>query len=55
MIKCIIVDDEPRNNEILQSLIETYCSPVAVAGIASFADEAAKLIKSKEPDLVFWT
>jgi two-component system, LytTR family, response regulator len=53
MIKCIIVDDEPRNNEILQSLLETYCSPVAVAGIASSADEAATLIKSKQPDLVF--
>lgn len=53
MIKCVIVDDEPRNNEVLQNLLETYCGGVTIAGTALSVEDATVLIKRTNPDLVF--
>lgn len=53
MISCIIVDDEPRNVFILQNLLEKFCEDVTVLGAAGSADEAAVLIRERQPEVVF--
>lgn len=53
MIRCIIVDDEPRNIFILQNLLEKFCTNVTVLGTASSADEAAILVRQQKPEVVF--
>lgn len=53
MIHAIIVDDEPRNIRILKNLLEEFCPEVMVAGEATGTEEALKVIRENEPDLVF--
>lgn len=53
MISCIIVDDEPRNVDVLSKLVTDFCKEIKVTGSASSVDEAFTLIKEKKPDLVF--
>jgi len=53
MISCIIVDDEPRNVDVLNKLITDFCDGITVIGAAASVDEACLLIKEKKPDLVF--
>ena len=52
-LKCIIVDDEPKSRSNLHDLLQEYCPQVGLAGEAASATEALKLIKLKEPDLIF--
>lgn len=53
MIHAIIVDDEPRNIRILKNLLEEFCPEIIVAGEATGTEEAIKVIRENEPDLVF--
>jgi two-component system LytT family response regulator len=53
MIKSIIVDDEPRNIVMLQSLLRDYCSEVDVLGTAMSVKEGIALIEQFEPQLIF--
>ena len=52
-LKWIIVDDEPKSRSNLHDLLQEYCPQVGFAGEAASATEALKLIKLKEPDLIF--
>jgi len=51
--KVLIVDDESKGANLLKSYLENYQNKTELIGMASNADEAHRLILSKEPDLVF--
>ncbi len=52
-MKAVIVDDEARNRQMLQKLLELFCPEVAVAGNADSVTTAVKAIKELKPDIVF--
>jgi two-component system LytT family response regulator len=52
-LRCIIIDDEPKSRINLHDLLQEYCPQVEFTGEAASATEALKLIKLKEPDLIF--
>jgi two-component system, LytTR family, response regulator len=53
MIRAILVDDEPKNLNILRNLLKEYCPQVEIVNEASSAEEAITAIQSEKPDLVF--
>src|SRR5881392_794596 len=54
MIRAIHIEDEPRNIELLRSLITTHCSDtVMLVGNAANLPDAFKLIKNEKPQLVY--
>lgn len=53
MIEAIIVDDEPRAIRTLQILLSRHCKDVDVIETASNIHDAAELINSKGPALIF--
>lgn len=53
MIKALIIEDEPHGQELLQTLIKTYCKNVEVLGVASNVKDGIEQILSLKPDLVF--
>jgi two-component system, LytTR family, response regulator len=53
MIKAIIVEDEPRDLEVLLKALRNYCSDVQVVTTASSVSEAEMLIKQTLADLLF--
>jgi two-component system LytT family response regulator len=53
MIKCILIDDEPHNLEILELLLNKNCPNITVIAKASCADKGIELITKHQPDLVF--
>jgi len=54
MIRAVHIEDEPRNIELLASLIETHCShQVTLVGNAKNIPDAINLIKNTHPQLVY--
>jgi two-component system LytT family response regulator len=53
MLKTIIVEDEPKNAEILQYFIQKYCPELQLLGTAENIEDAINLIQKHTPDLVF--
>ncbi|HEX7905099.1 MAG TPA: LytTR family DNA-binding domain-containing protein [Chitinophagaceae bacterium] len=53
MINALIIDDEPRNIDVLNKLVSDFCEGILITGIALSVDEAIRLIREKKPDLVF--
>jgi two-component system LytT family response regulator len=54
MIRAVHIEDEPRNIELLASLIQTHCgSQVTLTGNAKNIPDAIDLIKNKNPQLVY--
>ena len=53
MIKAVMIDDIPEARTVLKADLENYCKGVAVIGEAEGVVTGAKLIKEKQPDLVF--
>ncbi|MFN8243547.1 MAG: LytTR family DNA-binding domain-containing protein [Ferruginibacter sp.] len=54
MIRAVHIEDEPRNVELLASLLQTYCyEQVKMTGHASTVDEALVLIKELQPQLIY--
>jgi len=51
-IKVLIVDDEPKSRNILQTIITNYCTDVDIVGQANSVENAQYLIDLKNPDLV---
>jgi hypothetical protein len=47
-LKCLLVDDEFNNRDLLRILIERYCPELEVSGMASSVMEAAEHIRSDE-------
>lgn len=52
-MKAIIIDDEPKRQEILRKMIHDHCPHIQVMTTASEAEEAWHLIHEHKPDLVF--
>ncbi|UYQ95817.1 LytTR family DNA-binding domain-containing protein [Chitinophaga horti] len=53
MIKCVLVDDEPRNLSLLKKMLNQYCPDITVSGKAETLDEAVDVIATVRPQLVF--
>jgi two-component system LytT family response regulator len=52
-MKAILVDDELTNLENLHILLEKYCKEIKIVGKSHTVADAAVLIDSQKPDLVF--
>lgn len=53
MIKAVHIEDEPRNIELLKSLLEMHCPHVQLLGNAKNIPDAMTLIRETNPDLVY--
>lgn len=54
MIKAVHIEDEPRNIELLASLIKTHCNDdVILVGNAKSVPDGIKLIQTERPQLVY--
>jgi two-component system, LytTR family, response regulator len=52
-IKAIIIDDEPKNRELLVLMLAEYCPTVRIVGQTATITEGVRLCKSQKPDVVF--
>lgn len=52
MIKTIIIDDEPRNIKLVDSIIREYCPQLTVTGFTDDLWEVGSLVSSLHPDLL---
>ena len=52
-LTCIIVDDEPQNQRVLEIMIDQFCPDVEVLAKASSVSEAVELISKHSPNIVF--
>lgn len=54
MITAVHIEDEPRNIELLESLVNTHCSDlVTLTGNAKNIPDAIELIKKAKPQLIY--
>ena len=52
-IRAILVDDEIKNNELLNIYLEKYCPIIDVVGISTTVEDAIQKINELRPKLVF--
>lgn len=52
-INVIIIDDEAKSIEVIESLIATYCPDIRIVGTANNIQDGAKEIIINQPDIVF--
>jgi two-component system LytT family response regulator len=52
-LKALIVDDEAKSRNVLANLLSAYCPEIEIVGTADNGNDAAKLIKAEEPDILF--
>ena len=53
MIRCILVDDEPKALEMMEWLLKTYCPEVQILAMCHSAEEGIEAINKHHPDVVF--
>ena len=53
MIKAVLVDDEMKSTLTLQKLLAKHCPDFTITGFADTIEDAAVMIKEKDPDVVF--
>jgi len=53
MIKAILVEDEARSRQLLNTLIDRHCKDIEMVGRAANVKEAIEAIQLHKPDLVF--
>ena len=53
MISCLIVDDEKKSRDLLNTMLSDYCQNVKVIGMAARVEESLELIARLRPQLVF--
>lgn len=53
MMRTILIDDEPKNISILQTMLERFCPEVLVVGCADNSATGIEIIEAESPDLVF--
>jgi two-component system, LytTR family, response regulator len=53
MQKAIIIEDEVRSRELLRDLIEANCEGLEIVALAGNVEEAVRLTRKHEPDLLF--
>ena len=51
--RAVLIDDEPAARKVLQVFIGEYCPNLHIVGEANGVQEGFRLIKEKNPDLVF--
>lgn len=52
-MKAVIIDDEPRAVNILEMVVNEYCSGVEICGLAHSINEGITEIREKNPDIIF--
>ena len=52
-ISTILVDDEIKNNELLNIYLDKYCPKIEVVGIATTVEDAINKINGLQPNLIF--
>jgi two-component system LytT family response regulator len=52
MIKTVIIDDEPRNIKLIDSIIKEHCRGLEVVGTTDDLTEVLPLVKKLEPSLL---
>ncbi|MEN9510501.1 MAG: response regulator [Bacteroidota bacterium] len=53
LIHAVIVEDEPRAQNVLRTLLEAHFPDVRLVGVAADVPTAVELIKDQKPELVF--
>jgi two-component system, LytTR family, response regulator len=53
IISTIIIDDEPKNIQLLQKMLAAHCPLVEVTATESDAKKGLQLLEDKQPQLVF--
>lgn len=53
MINCVIIDDEPKNNRLLQNMLGVHCPDVNVLAVETNAKAGVEIIRELQPQLVF--
>lgn len=53
MIEAIIIEDEQNSQELLQQMLEEYCSEIKIMGIADDVVSGISLINQVQPTIVF--
>jgi two-component system LytT family response regulator len=53
MIQSIIIEDEPNNEELLRTLLKTYCPEVEVLGSVRTVKEGLEMVLKLLPEIIF--
>jgi two-component system LytT family response regulator len=53
MLKALIIDDEPANRQLLDSLLQRFCDDITVVDTVDTIEKAVQAIKYHQPQLVF--
>lgn len=53
MINCVIIDDEPKNNRLLQNMLSMHCQDVNILAVETNAKSGVEIIRELQPQLVF--
>ena len=53
MIRAIIIEDEPNNEELLRTLVSEYCPDVEIVASAATVKKGTEAILSFKPDVIF--
>ena len=53
MLSVVIVEDEMHSRETLKNLLEEFCQPIDITGLAGNVEEAVEKVRLKKPDLIF--
>lgn len=53
MIKAVHIEDEPRNIDLLKSLVQSHCPDISLVGDAKNIPDAIELIEKTKPQLVY--
>ena len=53
MVKCIIIDDEPKARNLLRAIIEQYCPDLTIEALCEDLPTGIKAIKKHKPELIF--
>jgi two-component system, LytTR family, response regulator len=52
-MKALLIDDEPKNNRILSTLINDFCEDISTIRDAHSIEEALETIEKYKPDIIF--
>jgi two-component system, LytTR family, response regulator len=53
MIKAVIIDDEKKSRELLNTMITKHCPELSIVGMGESVETGAELIRKSNPDLIF--
>src|SRR5581483_9190402 len=53
MMRCVIVDDEEKNRNLLAELVKKNCAGIEIVGLANDGFSGTKMIRELKPELVF--